>query len=106
MHLKNKLLQLLVTGTAAIGFAASANAALIAYEGFDYAQQTALSATANTGIGWTTNWDSGSWRTNYSGYSEITTGLSCSWKANLRARCGLPQPRFLLPSSSALINSV
>ncbi len=78
MKTKNRILALLITGTAALGFASSANAALIAYEGFDYPQQTGLASSANTGTGWTASWNSDSWRTNSSGFGEIGTGLTYS----------------------------
>ena len=57
--------------------AGSSHATLIAYEGFNYPQQTGL-ATQSGGTGWATTWDSSSWRTNSSGFGEISTGLTYS----------------------------
>jgi len=59
----------------------SAHATLIAYEGFDYAQNAGLNNQAG-GTGWTTVWTGGNWRTNNSAFSssqpsgfENSTGL-------------------------------
>lgn len=69
------LTRTLLTGACALLIASSAlQSAPIAYEGFDYPYATALSASANTGTGWTTNWDSGSWRTNQPSYTSAQPG--------------------------------
>jgi len=70
--------------SAALAIASTGSqAALIAYEGFNYAQGTALNATTGGGTGWTTDWSSNSWRTNNSvfgspqpGGIENSTGLT------------------------------
>jgi hypothetical protein len=58
--------------------APSAFGGLIAYEGFDYSLSTGLASSANTGIGWTSNWTNNNWRTNSGSSGEISTGLTYS----------------------------
>lgn len=74
--MKTKTRSLYVLTAALLASLNSVNASLIAYEGFDYSQKTALSdpSISGGGTGWTDDWDSGSWRTNFSGYPSAQPG--------------------------------
>ena len=80
--MKTKNYSLLIGASLALVSLTSANAALVAYEGFDYAQNTGLNNQTG-GIGWTTDWIGGNWRTNNSAFTspqpggfENSTGLT------------------------------
>jgi len=54
----------------------NSQAALIAYEGFNYAYQTGLSGQTG-GTNWSAGWAAGgTWRTNQPSFGEISTGLT------------------------------
>ncbi len=69
----------ILTATATlVGLTSSVNAGLISYEGFEYVAGGTSLSTLNGGVGWTTAWDNGGWRTPSTGFGENEASLSYS----------------------------